>query len=227
MTLNHLQARAYEFLLVKKTGVQQNVGLIQFNRPRALNALCVELMKEVNEALDVFESDDIVKSIVITGSEKAFAAGADIKEMHGRPYSEVYRTNFLSSWNRVALHRKPIIAAVCGYALGGGCELAMMCDIIYASDTAKFGQPEIKLGTIPGAGGTQRLIRAIGKSRAMELILTGDTFTAQEAAAAGLVSRVFPAADVLPKAIELGDKIGRFSGLAVQAAKEAINACKK
>ncbi|KAF7249188.1 hypothetical protein EG68_09672 [Paragonimus skrjabini miyazakii] len=181
-------------------------------------------MGEVSMAINLCEADDSIKTVVLTGNDNAFAAGADIKEMMGRQYSQIYRTNFLSDWDRVALSRKPIIAAVCGYALGGGCELAMMCDIIYASSTAKFGQPEIKLGTIPGAGGTQRLIRAIGKSRAMELVLTGDTFSAEEAAAAGLVSRVFPTADVVPKAIELGEKIGKYSSLATQAAKEAVNA---
>ncbi|KAG5454575.1 putative enoyl-CoA hydratase, mitochondrial [Clonorchis sinensis] len=214
----------YEHILVDKKGAGASVGFIQLNRPKALNALCNGLIRELSEALDNFECDNQVKTVVLTGSNKAFAAGADIKEMCGLTYPHVYGNDLLVDWDRVALTRKPIIAAVCGYALGGGCELAMMCDIIYASDTAKFGQPEIKLGTIPGAGGTQRLVRAVGKSRAMELILSGDMIDAKEAVAAGLVSRVFPADEVVPKAIELAEKIGRYSGLATKAAKEAINA---
>ncbi|VDP92319.1 unnamed protein product, partial [Echinostoma caproni] len=156
----------------------------------------------------------------------AKSAGADIKEMCGKTYPFAFRRNFLAEWERIACTRKPLIAAVCGFALGGGCELAMMCDIIYASETAKFGQPEIKLGIIPGGGGTQRLIRAIGKSRAMEWILTGDMFSAQEAAAAGLVSRLFPPDQVVPKALELGEKIAGFSGLTTLTAKEAVNSGK-
>ncbi|KAF8570810.1 hypothetical protein P879_04863 [Paragonimus westermani] len=202
---------AFEYIAFSKVGAAKNVGFIRLNRPKALNALCAGLIMEVSQAMNLCEADDVIKAVVLTGDDNAFAAGADIKGMVGQQYSQVYRTNFLSDWDRVALSRKPIIAAVCGYALGGGCELAMMCDIIYAS-------------TIPGAGGTQRLIRAIGKSRAMELILTGDTFSAEEAAAAGLVSRIFPTADVVPKAIELGEKIGKYSSLATQAAKEAVNA---
>ncbi|KAF5396585.1 Enoyl-CoA hydratase mitochondrial [Paragonimus heterotremus] len=167
-------SNAFKYITLSKVGADGNVGFIRLNRPKALNALCAGLMGEVSMAISLCEADDHIKTVVLTGNDSAFAAGADIKEMMGRQYSQVYRTNFLSDWDRIALSRKPIIAAVCGYALGGGCELAMMCDIIYASSTAKFGQPEIKLGTIPGAGGTQRLIRAIGKSRAMELVLTGD-----------------------------------------------------
>lgn len=163
----------YEYIIVEKRGTKQNVGYIQLNRPKALNALCDGLMTDVSKAVDDFERDPGVGAIVITGSDKAFAAGADIKEMVGRTFQECYMGNFLTHWDKIARAKKPIIAAVNGYALGGGCEVAMMCDIIYAGEKASFGQPEINLGTIPGAGGTQRLVRAIGKSKAMELILTG------------------------------------------------------
>lgn len=166
-------AANYEFIKVEKTGANKNVALITLNRPKALNALCNGLMTEVSKAIDTFESDKSVGAIVITGSEKAFAAGADIKEMQNNTYSQCISGNFLSHWNRVSQTRKPVIAAVNGYALGGGCELAMMCDIIYAGENAKFGQPEILIGTIPGAGGTQRLTRSVGKSKAMEMVLTG------------------------------------------------------
>ncbi|CAL8084051.1 unnamed protein product [Calicophoron daubneyi] len=223
-SITSTSTKSYDFIKTDKRGINRNIGFIQLNRPQALNALCSGLMQEVLDALDTYECDSTIKTIVLTGTEKFFAAGADIKEMCDKPYSEVYQASLLSKWDRVAHIRKPVIAAVCGYALGGGCELAMMCDVIYASDTAKFGQPEIKLGTIPGAGGTQRLTRAVGKSRAMEIILAGEMFSAQDALAAGLVSRVYPSAEVLPKAIELAEKIGSFSGLAVCAAKEAINA---
>jgi 1,4-dihydroxy-2-naphthoyl-CoA synthase len=163
----------FEYIKTHKAGAQNNVGVITLNRPKALNALCNGLMQEVADALDVFENDKDVGAIVITGSEKAFAAGADIKEMQNQTYAQCVSGNFLSHWNRVAESVKPVIAAVNGYALGGGCELAMMCDIIYAGETAKFGQPEILIGTIPGAGGTQRLPRMVGKSKAMEMVLTG------------------------------------------------------
>uniref|UniRef100_A0A3B5M3E3 Enoyl-CoA hydratase, mitochondrial n=1 Tax=Xiphophorus couchianus TaxID=32473 RepID=A0A3B5M3E3_9TELE len=171
----------YEYILVEKRGDKNNVGFIQLNRPKALNALCDGLMKELGQALDAFEADKDVGAVVITGSERAFAAGADIKEMQNRTFQECYGGNFLAHWNRVSTVRKPVIAAVNGFALGGGCELAMMCDIIYAGEKAQFGQPEILLGTIPGAGGTQRLTRAVGKSLAMEMVLTGDRINAQEA----------------------------------------------
>lgn len=180
-------------------------------------------MNEVSQALDQFERDDTVGAIVITGSEKAFAAGADIKEMQGNTYAKCITGNFLSNWTRVAQNQKPVIAAVNGYALGGGCEFAMMCDIIYAGDKAKFGQPEIALGTIPGAGGTQRTTRAMGKSKAMEMCLTGNMINAEEAERSGLVSKVFPADKVVGEAIKLGEKISSFSPLIVQLCKEAVN----
>ncbi|NXA55059.1 ECHM protein, partial [Nothocercus julius] len=169
---------AFQYIVAEKKGAKQNVGLIRLNRPQALNALCAGLVREVREALDAFESDPRVGAIVITGNEKAFAAGADIKEMQNNTFQQCYSAGFLDEWDRVSKVRKPVIAAVNGYALGGGCELAMMCDIIYAGEKAQFGQPEILLGTIPGAGGTQRLTRAVGKSLAMEMVLTGDRISA-------------------------------------------------
>ncbi|KAM4636475.1 enoyl-CoA hydratase, mitochondrial [Discoglossus pictus] len=214
---------AFQYILVERKGKDQNVGLIQLNRPKALNALCDGLMTEINQALDSFEGDPQVGAIVITGSDKAFAAGADIKEMQNRTFQECYGGGFLSHWNRVSTVKKPVIAAVNGYALGGGCELAMMCDIIYAGEKAQFGQPEILLGTIPGSGGTQRLTRAVGKSLAMELVLTGDRISAQEAKQAGLVSKVFPVEKVVEEAITCGEKIASNSKLVVSMAKEAVN----
>lgn len=197
--------------------------MITLNRPKALNALCEGLMNEVNNAIHIHEQDPSVAAIVITGSERAFAAGADIKEMKDLGYADCIVKNFLSDWGNVALCKKPTIAAVNGFALGGGCEVAMMCDIIYAGEKAKFGQPEIALGTIPGAGGTQRLTRAIGKSRAMELCLSGAMIDAYEAEKRGLVSKVFPVEDLVNEAIKLGEKIGSFSPLTVRLAKEAVN----
>uniref|UniRef100_A0A8D0DG46 Enoyl-CoA hydratase, mitochondrial n=1 Tax=Salvator merianae TaxID=96440 RepID=A0A8D0DG46_SALMN len=214
----------FQYLVVEKKGARQNVAVIQLNRPKALNALCDGLVTEMNQALDALEQDPSVGAIVITGSEKAFAAGADIKEMQHRTFQECYGGNFLAHWNRVSTVRKPVIAAVNGYALGGGCELAMMCDIIYAGEKAQFGQPEILLGTIPGAGGTQRLTRAVGKSLAMEMILTGDRISALEAKQAGLVSKVCPVDKLLDEAISCGEKIARNSKLVVTMAKEAVNA---
>uniref|UniRef100_A0A3Q0S0C4 Enoyl-CoA hydratase, mitochondrial n=1 Tax=Amphilophus citrinellus TaxID=61819 RepID=A0A3Q0S0C4_AMPCI len=214
----------YEYILVEKRGEKKNVGFIQLNRPKALNALCDGLMKEVGRALDTFEADGDVGAVVITGNEKAFAAGADIKEMQNRTFQECYGGNFLAHWNRVSTVKKPVIAAVNGFALGGGCELAMMCDIIYAGEKAQFGQPEILLGTIPGAGGTQRLTRAVGKSLAMEMVLTGDRISAQEAKQSGLVSKVYPVDQLVSEAIKCGEKIAGNSKLVSAMAKEAVNA---
>uniref|UniRef100_A0A1L8DZ10 Probable enoyl-CoA hydratase, mitochondrial n=1 Tax=Nyssomyia neivai TaxID=330878 RepID=A0A1L8DZ10_9DIPT len=216
-------APAFEFIKTEKKGENSNVGLITLNRPKALNALCNGLMAEVSQALDAFEADKSIGAIVITGSEKAFAAGADIKEMQPKTYAGCIFDNFLEDWTRVARTQKPVIAAVNGYALGGGCEFAMMCDIIYAGDKAKFGQPEIALGTIPGAGGSQRLTRVVGKSKAMEMCLTGDMITAQEAQNMNLVSKVVPADKLVEEAVKLGEKISKHSPLIVALCKEAVN----
>ena len=199
------------------------MAVITLNRPKALNALCNGLMSELSNALKSYESDHSIAAIVITGSEKAFAAGADIKEMQPNTYSHCIMNNFLNDWTQVAKCQKPIIAAVNGYALGGGCELAMMCDIIYAGDKAKFGQPDIALGTIPGAGGTQRLTRVVGKSKAMEMCLTGNMINAQEAEKMGLISKVVPADKLVEEAVKLGEQIGTHSGLIVQLCKESLN----
>ena len=197
---------SYENIIVETHGPSL---LIKLNRPDALNALCNDLMNELTEALDAAEADDKIKCIVLTGSEKAFAAGADIKEMQPKSYMDVFKEDFITAnWERVTRCRKPVIAAVAGYALGGGCELAMMCDFILAADTAKFGQPEINLGVMPGAGGTQRLTRFVGKSKAMEMCLTARMMDAGEAERAGLVSRVVPADDLLDEALAAAAKIG-------------------
>lgn len=219
--LRHLAS--YEYIKTAVVGEKNNVALVTLNRPKALNALCNGLMIELNQALQTLDKDDTIAAIVLTGSEKAFAAGADIKEMHHNTYAKSIRSNFLSDWNHVTRIQKPIIAAVNGYALGGGCELAMMCDIIYAGDKAKFGQPEIAIGTIPGAGGTQRLTRVVGKSKAMEICLTGNMIDAVEAEKSGLVSKVFPADQLVDNAIKLGEKIGTHSPLIVQLCKESVN----
>jgi len=213
----------HEYLIVTKTGANDSVGLITLNRPKALNALCSPLMAELSTVLKDFQDDDDVGAVVITGSTKAFAAGADIVEMSTKTFAECYSTNFLSDWCDVASFRKPVIAAVNGFALGGGCELAMMCDIIYAGDTAVFGQPEIKLGTIPGAGGTQRLTHAIGKSKAMELCLTGGMLKAGEAEASGLVCRVYPKDDLVDEVVKQAEKMAAHSTPIVMMAKEAVN----
>ncbi|XP_063230608.1 enoyl-CoA hydratase, mitochondrial isoform X3 [Bacillus rossius redtenbacheri] len=213
----------YEYILVEKKGEKQNVALITLNRPKALNALCDGLMKEVGDAVSRFEEDKSVGALVITGSEKAFAAGADIKEMQDHTFSVTASGNFLGHWSRVSQCKKPVIAAVNGYALGGGCELAMMCDVIYAGSKARFGQPEILIGTIPGAGGTQRLTRAVGKSLAMEMCLTGDQITAETAERRGLVSKVFPADQVVSEAVRLGEKIASLSQLIVSLCKDSVN----
>ena len=211
----------YENILVETRG---RVGLIRLNRPKSLNALCAALIAELGQALDAFEADDGIGAIVLTGSEKAFAAGADIKEMASRSYMEVDLQDFITKgWERVTTCRKPIIAAVAGYALGGGCEVAMMCDFILAADTAKFGQPEISLGTMPGAGGTQRLPRFVGKSKAMEMCLTGRLMDAAEAERCGLVSRVVPAASLIDEAVATATKIASMSQPVTMMVKEAVN----
>ncbi|KAF2359274.1 Crotonase superfamily [Trinorchestia longiramus] len=216
-------APARENLLLEYRGANNCVALITLNRPKALNALCDPLMNELAATLDEVESQPNVAAIVITGSEKAFAAGADIKQMQNMTFVQCYTGNFLNSWDRVTRCKRAVIAAVNGYALGGGCELAMMADIILAGEKAKFGQPEINLGTLPGSGGTQRLTRAIGKSRAMQLCLTGDMINAKQASDWGLVSAVYPPETVVDEAVKLGEKIGSKSKIAVQMCKEAIN----
>jgi enoyl-CoA hydratase len=213
-------AMTYENLLVETRGP---VGVITLNRPQALNALNTALIDELNQAVAGFEADDTVGAIVLTGSDKAFAAGADIKEMQSRNYVDAYLGDFLTSWDRLAACRKPVIAAVAGYALGGGCELAMMCDFIIAADTAKFGQPEIALGVMPGAGGTQRLTRLVGKSKAMDMVLTGRMMEAEEAERSGLVSRVVPAAELMTEAVKVAEKIAGMSRPAALMAKESVN----
>jgi len=200
------------------------VGLITLDRPKVLNALNHALMREMSEALDAFESDDEIRVIVIAGNEKAFAAGADISEMVDRDPVDMYMSNdFTPDWDRVSTCKKPVIAAVAGYALGGGCELAMMCDVVICAENARFGQPEIKLGVLPGIGGTQRLIRAVGKAKAMDMCLTGRTMDAAEAERAGLVSRVVPAAELLSKTLEIATEIAGMSRPASQMVKEAVN----
>ena len=199
------------------------VALVRLNRPQALNALNGELIDELNQALDSFEADPDLGCLVLTGSDKAFAAGADVKEMQAKTYMEAYLDDFISKWERLARTRKPVVAAVAGFALGGGCELAMMCDFILAADNAKFGQPEIRIGTIPGAGGTQRLTRFVGKSKAMELCLTGRMMDAAEAERSGLVSRILPLAELLPEALKVAAAIASFSRPSVMMAKEAVN----
>jgi enoyl-CoA hydratase len=205
------------------TEIRGAVGLICLDRPKALNALSEALIRELSAALDTFEADTNIGAIIITGSDKAFAAGADIKEMARLGSIEAFRTNHAAALERVARSRKPVIAAVAGYCLGGGCELALMCDIVIAADTAKFGQPEITLGIMPGMGGTQRLPRAIGKAKAMDLILTGRMMDAVEAERAGLVARVVPAAGLIEEAVAIGTKIAGFSQPIVMMAKEAVN----
>lgn len=201
---------------------EESIAVVQLNRPEALNALSPALMKELVENLEALDRDDKIRAIVLTGSEKAFAAGADIKEMAPLTALQIKKEDPLKVWDRVAAVGKPIIAAVSGFALGGGCELSMMCDIIIASETAKFGQPEINLGIIPGAGGTQRLTQAVGKFRAMEWILTGNIYSAEEALKAGLVNKVIPVAEYLNEAKKMALKIAEKSSVALGAAKKAI-----
>ncbi len=199
------------------------VGLIRLNRPQALNALNAELIEETNTALDMFEADAAVGCVIITGSEKAFAAGADIKEMQSKSYMDVYLGEFIAKWDRLGQKRKPIIAAVAGFALGGGCELAMMCDFIIAADTAKFGQPEIKIGVMPGSGGTQRLAKFIGKSKAMDMCLTGRMMDANEAERCGLVSRLVPAAQLMEESMKAAQTIASMSRPVAMMTKETVN----
>lgn len=210
----------YKDILTETRG---KVGLITLNRPKALNALNSNVIAELTDALQKFDANPHISAVVLTGSEKSFAAGADIKEMAGKDFMECMKSNFVSNWGSIGNARKPVIAAVNGFAFGGGCEVAMMCDIIYAGDNAIFSQPEISIGTIPGGGGTQRLAKAIGKSRAMEMILTGEKIDAAEALRLGLVSKVFPASETLNKALETAEKIASFSSPHTIIAKEAIN----
>ncbi|NLH79516.1 MAG: enoyl-CoA hydratase [Phyllobacteriaceae bacterium] len=211
---------AFENILVETRG---RVGLITLNRPKALNALNSALMAEVSVALDAFEADAGIGAVVITGSEKAFAAGADIKEMQSLTFPESYVGDFITPWDRVARARKPVIAGVAGFALGGGCELAMMCSMIVATETAKFGQPEIKLGVIPGAGGTQRLTRALGKAKAMDLVLTGRMMDVTEAERCGLVARVLPAEGFVDAVVAIATEIAGYSLPIVMMAKESVD----
>jgi enoyl-CoA hydratase len=211
---------AYENIIVETKG---RVGLIRLNRPNALNALNRALSAELTQAVEAFEADANIGCMLITGSEKAFAAGADIKEMASKSYHDVNMEDFGGDKDRIARCRKPVVAAVAGFALGGGCELAMQCDIVIAADTAKFGQPEIKLGVIPGIGGTQRLTRAVGKAKAMDLVLTGRMMDAAEAERSGLVARVVPAASLMDEAMKAAETIAGLSLPSLMAAKEAIN----
>ncbi len=210
-----------EMILVETHG---DVGLVRLNRPAALNALCDELMAELGTQLLAFDADPALGAIVITGSDKAFAAGADIKEMQHRRYPAVLQDDFIARWETILRVKKPVVAAVAGFALGGGCELAMMCDLIVCADTARFGQPEINLGVMPGAGGTQRFTRAVGKSKAMDMCLSGRMMDAAEAERANLVSRVFPAATLVDEALALAAKIASQSRTAALLTKRAINA---
>ena len=209
-----------ENIIVERRG---RVGIVRLNRPQALNALNVALMEELLGAVEAFDADAGVGCILITGSDKAFAAGADIKEMADKTYIDIFRADYTADYERLTRVRKPVIAAVAGFALGGGCELAMMCDFIIAADNAKFGQPEIKLGIIPGIGGTQRLTRAVGKAKAMDLILTGRMMDAAEAERSGLVARVVPAANLMEEAMKVAETISALSQPSLLAAKEAVN----
>ena len=210
-----------EMILVETHG---SVGLLRLHRPQALNALCDQLMAELGAQLLAWDADPAIGAIVITGSDRAFAAGADIKEMQNRTYPGVLFDDFIARWETVTTIKKPVIAAVAGFALGGGCELAMMCDFIVCADNAKFGQPEINLGVIPGSGGTQRLTRLIGKSKAMDMILTARHMDAAEAERSGLASRVFPVDQLVTEAVKIGERIAALSPVANYAAKRAVNA---
>ncbi|KAJ3227798.1 putative enoyl-CoA hydratase, mitochondrial [Clydaea vesicula] len=238
-TSSFLRSLKYENITVENRG---KVALVTLNRPKQLNALCSPLFKELNDAMENIQADSKIGAIVLTGSQKAFAAGADIKEMSTQTFIDNYKSNFIADWTKITTVRKPIIAAVNGFALGGGCELAMMCDIIYAGEEAKFGQPEIKLGTIPGAGGTQRftnhifsntenrnfvflkrLTHAVGKSKAMEMVLTGSLISAQEALSSGLVAKVFPSDKLVEEAVKTAEIISSYSNPIVMMCKEAVN----
>jgi enoyl-CoA hydratase len=211
----------YSNILLEK---HEAVALVRLNRPKVYNALNNALMNELTSALEILEADETIRAIVITGNEKAFAAGADIAEVHALDFSRAYRERFISAnWETVTRCRKPVIAAVAGLALGGGCELAMMCDLLIAADNARFGQPEVKIGTLPGAGGTQRLARAIGKAKTMDLCLTGRMMDAQEAERSGLVSRVVPADDLLDTAMAVAGEIAGYSQMATMINKDAVN----
>jgi enoyl-CoA hydratase len=215
------EASDYQNIIAERRGA---VGIITLNRPAALNALNAALIDELGAALEDFEGDAAIGAIVLTGNDKAFAAGADVKEMLPKSYPEIYREDFIThGWERVAQCRKPVIAAVAGFALGGGCEIAMMCDIVIAADTARFGQPEITLGTIPGAGGTQRLARFVGKAKAMDLCLTGRMMDATEAERSGLVSRVVPATELLTEAVKVAERVAEMSRPIAMMVKEAVN----
>ena len=211
-----------DFIILEKE-FKPHVALVRLNRPKELNALNIQLMTELKETLIELDSDDSVRVIIITGNERAFAAGADIKQMSGKSAVDMLVADQFSTWDRIRRTKKPIIAAVSGFALGGGCELAMTCDMIVASESARFGQPEIKIGVMPGAGGTQRLTRAIGKAKAMELILTGEFINADEALSMGLINKVVPVEIYLDEAAKLAAKIASMSPLAVQLAKDSIN----
>jgi enoyl-CoA hydratase len=214
-------AMSYETILVEQKGA---VTLITLNRPQALNALNSQVLADLTDAFAIFDADDSQRCAVLTGSEKAFAAGADIKEMSSQSFADMYGSNFFAGYDRITATRKPWIAAVAGWALGGGCELAMMADFIIAADSAKFGQPEIKLAVTPGMGGSQRLTRAVGKAKAMEMCLTGRNMDAAEAESAGLVARVVPAADLVAEALKSAEAIASMAPLAAIAAKEMVNA---
>ena len=212
---------SYQTIIVE---TRENVGLITLNRPDALNALSRQLISELGDAIDTFESDDGIGALVLTGSDKAFAAGADIKEMQHKNWPDAFVEDFITDgWERVAQCRKPIIAAVAGFALGGGCEVAMMCDFILAAETAKFGQPEVKIGIWPGAGGSQRLTRLVGKSKSMDMCLTGRMMDADEAERAGLVSRIVPADDLVDEAVKTAQQIAAMSRPATMMIKDIVN----
>ena len=211
---------SYQYIIVEKKG---RVGVITFNRPEVLNALSVALTREMRQAVEAFEADRQVNCLILAGSERAFAAGADIREMENLTVSELITNDFIDDWESIARCRKPVIAAVRGVALGGGCELALMCDFIIAGDTARFGQPEIKIGVIPGAGGSVRLAQSVGKAKTMDMCLTGRMMDAPEAERCGLVSRVVPDAEVMTEAMKAAETIAGYSQIALMAAKEAIN----